>query len=91
MNEQPIFNYQLLLLQAFFVARCQFPATLRAAASEYLAAIFGFHAVTEAVFVGAFSSRWLKCSFHRIFDLKFDILCYFRPRNQPIRQKRAQR
>ena len=43
------------LFYVLFVGNAQFPATLGAAAIQNPAAIFGAHALTEAVLVGSFS------------------------------------
>ncbi len=59
----------LFLFQAFFIRNGEFVATFCTAAGQYFTAFLGAHACAEAVLVGAFATRGLKCPFHRCFGL----------------------
>lgn len=56
------------LLQATLVGDGEFVAALFAAAGEHFAAVFGSHALAEAVFVFAGTARGLISTFHRLFE-----------------------
>jgi len=62
---------QLLLLQQFlpFVGNGQFTAALFAAAGNQFAAILGFHALTETVFIFTGAAGWLVGTFHRLSNV----------------------
>jgi uncharacterized membrane protein len=42
---------------------------MRPATGQYLAAVFGTHALTETVLIHSFSSGWLKSPFHLVVVL----------------------
>jgi len=57
---------QCFLLEAALVGYSEFPTALLAAARENFTAVFGFHALAEAVFVFTGAAGWLVCTFHRL-------------------------